>query len=621
MIASIVEGANTTGLMLYLTGPGRANEHTRPHLVAGDDVLMDRWGGWAELSQAQSFEIAHAVDRYMTAFDVHPTGSRRVFNQETGRRETIPGPVPNHVWHCSLSLHPDEGPLSDETWQKIAADFVEAMGLTGADGKAPCRWVAVRHGAAKNGGDHVHIVVNTVRGDGTKWSPYRDQVKAGKACNAIEHRYGLEVVEAREHARGARADTAADLRASARRGEAMTDRAKLEPRVRAAAVAATSEADFVARLHGLGVRVRPRFAKGRTDVVEGYSLALHAPAGERAQWYSGGKVARDLSLPRLRARWPDTPASAQRAVDAWRHAWSGDGGRPAGRPGHDLHARAAALRSYDRVLRGVDVTDPVALADATRDIAGLLAAQALACDGHERMVLDRASRAVGRHAQTRARPAAPSPVPAAIGLAAQALSVMVSDARTDSMMLAVEVLALVQSLTALYEQARQTETARVMLRDTAASFRLVHAAALPAPADEDALRRPATAASATGRRSSSPSSAPGTGPPGAASGTDGSPQVPARAAASARASSARPAAGGTGTSRSAAPAPPPADGPGDDELARAGMSRQRSDRIRSMLALAGGAGPPRPVRGGPSAAREPRPRPSQGPVRGRGRSR
>ena len=39
MIAHIVEGGNTVGLMVYLAGPGRANEHEAQHLVAGDDIM------------------------------------------------------------------------------------------------------------------------------------------------------------------------------------------------------------------------------------------------------------------------------------------------------------------------------------------------------------------------------------------------------------------------------------------------------------------------------------------------------------------------------------------------------------------------------------------------------
>ena len=53
MIAAINEGGNSAGLMQYLVGPGRANEHTRPHLVAGSDVIMRRWGSWEALSVNQ----------------------------------------------------------------------------------------------------------------------------------------------------------------------------------------------------------------------------------------------------------------------------------------------------------------------------------------------------------------------------------------------------------------------------------------------------------------------------------------------------------------------------------------------------------------------------------------
>lgn len=292
VIPRIVEGGHMVGLMVYLVGPGRANEHTEPHLIAGDDVLLDRWGGWQELSSSQAVEIAHALDRYMRAFDVHPMGNVRSFDHEAGKPVII-NRAPNHVWHCSLSLSPEEGPLSDDKWAAIATDFMSEMGFTGADGKAPCRWVAVHHGSSKNGGDHIHIAVNIVRADGTKWSSWRDQVRAQKACNTLEHKYGLRVLESREHARGARADTPADLRASARRrgSHSRTDRAKLEARVRAAAVAARSETEFVLRLGELGLRMRPRFASGRTDVVVGYSVALRSKPGERAQWYGGGSLA------------------------------------------------------------------------------------------------------------------------------------------------------------------------------------------------------------------------------------------------------------------------------------------------------------------------------------------
>ncbi|WP_172193336.1 hypothetical protein [Actinomyces faecalis] len=66
----------------------------------------------------------------------------------------------------------------------------------------------------------------------------------------------------------------------------VTDRARLEARVRAAAVAAVDEPDFVIRLRETGVRVRPRFAAGRTDVIVGYCVALHSTNPLRpSQWW------------------------------------------------------------------------------------------------------------------------------------------------------------------------------------------------------------------------------------------------------------------------------------------------------------------------------------------------
>ncbi|OFT92930.1 hypothetical protein HMPREF3092_06470 [Brevibacterium sp. HMSC24B04] len=40
MMPNVVRGDRMAGLLTYLTGPGRANEHTEPHLVAGDEAMM-----------------------------------------------------------------------------------------------------------------------------------------------------------------------------------------------------------------------------------------------------------------------------------------------------------------------------------------------------------------------------------------------------------------------------------------------------------------------------------------------------------------------------------------------------------------------------------------------------
>lgn len=473
MIAAISEGGNSAGLLQYLVGRGRANEHENPHLVAGSDVIMRRWGAWDRLSAAQGFEIARFVDQFMNETGTRSMGKRRVFNKETGEREVIEGPVANHVWHCSLSLSPREAAQGDERWQQIARDFADQMGFSGADGKAPCRWVAVHHGSAKNGGDHIHIMVNVIREDGTKWSKYQDQPKAMRAANRIEHKFGLEVIEAREHARGARADSAADLRAAARRGQERTDREILEQRVRAAAVASTSEHDFLIRLRELGVKARPRFAKGTQDVVTGYWVGLHPRAGQRTQWYGGYTLARDLSLPRLRSRWPDTPVSAQQAVDAWRQAWQG---MPPSQVSSraEMAARVQALDAYAQALRGIDVTDPVALADATRDVAGLLGAHALAAtDPRAIETLTRAARTAGRACQTHRRPAPAAGASEVVSLGARLALSAVINKHADPVILVVQALALVEALAECYVAAGQARTAAEMLASSRAALEAI----------------------------------------------------------------------------------------------------------------------------------------------------
>ena len=39
MMPNVVRGDRMTGLMTYLVGPGRANEHTHPMVVAGDERI------------------------------------------------------------------------------------------------------------------------------------------------------------------------------------------------------------------------------------------------------------------------------------------------------------------------------------------------------------------------------------------------------------------------------------------------------------------------------------------------------------------------------------------------------------------------------------------------------
>jgi len=469
MIPNIVAGGDTGGLMRYLVGPGRANEHENPHVIAGSRDIVRKWGDWETISVSQASEIATRLDAYMHETGTFPTGKARRFNPATGAVEWNGEIEANHVWHCSLSLSPEEAALGDEVWGRIASDFMSEMGFSGTDGKAPCRWVAIHHGSAKNGGDHIHIAATIVREDGTKWTPWYDQRRAQKACNVLEHRYRLLVVESREHARGSRCDSAAAQNAAKRAGTSRTDRAVLEERLRAAATAAASEADFVRRARRLGVRLHPRFASGRIDIVVGYSAALRTENGQQTRWWGGGRIARDLTLTQLRTRWQDTPSSALEAVEAWKGHYP----KRAPYDGPLWQDRLRALEHFRTHLDRLSPTDHVGLANAAADIAGLLHAQAItARTTGGRDMLERAAVQVGRCAQLKTRPADKRLVDVGARMASDlALSIAAAtNPRMAAIALAHATVDLVHTIAELHEAAGQAATAAAIERDARAMY-------------------------------------------------------------------------------------------------------------------------------------------------------
>lgn len=426
MMPNVVRGTRMAGLMVYLVGPGRENEHTEPHLVAGDAAMM-AWHDDAELGRDSALAIARHLDRPHNAYEVEVKGG--------------------HVWHCSLSLRAEEGSLTDDQWNAVANDFVKAMGFDDHEGtKAPCRWVAMRHGVSKNGNDHVHLVVDLVREDGTKASVHHDFRRAQTAARALEVEHGLERLEsvvaeratrgyhpaereaqARSRARakherqrrqaGADAPAWAALSGEDRKARIAEEMPADQPRyllslkVRAASTASENEAEFVRRMRGSGVLVRPRFADGRTDVITGYSVAERPQYGERPIWYGGGNLGKDLTLPRLRGEWPDTPTGATEAAAEWNAAKRGRRvvapGREAHEPAPELwEERNAELRELVDRLRSVPLEDRGTWATVARQASGALAAWSNATEGTPGD-LAAASEALSRSAQTHRRTPTP----------------------------------------------------------------------------------------------------------------------------------------------------------------------------------------------------------------------
>ena len=364
MIGRVFRGCRAGGLLRYLYGPGRCNEHTDPHLVASWD------GQHCALEPILGPGGGHDVRR-LTALLEQPLG--------------YADPAPERpVWHCALRTAPGDRRLTDAEWADVAAEVLDRTGIAPRGDDGACRWVAVRHAE-----DHIHVLAVLARQDGAGVRLWRDFPKLRAACREVEARYGLTETPPAdgsvpprptraEHEKAARRIARAPTGPGRRRGPdggrgqpsrpPRTAREQLRIAVRRAAVAATDYPDFAARLHGGGVLLHER--RGERGELTGYAVALGTDlAGNGAPvFFGGGKLAADLSLPRLQARWANAPSSDVRhRPHVARHA-----SREVPRPG-DLFATAtSATHELTRDVTAGKAPDAAsAAADAIATISQL----------------------------------------------------------------------------------------------------------------------------------------------------------------------------------------------------------------------------------------------------------
>jgi hypothetical protein len=312
MIPNITRGQRVQGLLFYLWGPGKKEEHVDPHLVAA-------WDGAGELADLEP--------------TVTPVGKRDF--RHLAELLEIPvragrNPPRKPVWHCSVRTHPNDPILTDQQWRDIASQVMARVGLSPDGDERAVRWIAMRHGA-----DHIHIVATLVRQDRRTYWARNDYPLAQAACRDIETEYNL--VRVGPPSRGSRSwPKAGELNKTARRRRQITPRDELRRRVRDAATMALDEDDFFTRLtHDRTVTVRLRESERDPGQITGYAVHLtgDTAADDEPIFYSGSRLATDLSLNRLRQRWqPDTTLAGtdRRARQL----------RP---PPADIYQRAAAL--------------------------------------------------------------------------------------------------------------------------------------------------------------------------------------------------------------------------------------------------------------------------------------
>ncbi|MFF0659458.1 relaxase [Micromonospora tulbaghiae] len=361
-------GSRVGGLLRYLWGPGKAEEHTNPRLVAA-------WDGAGSLTDLEPKVVTTGKRdfRALTALLEQPV--------RAGYR-----PPKKFVWHASMRLAPEDRhrTISDSTWANMAVQMLTEVGIATAGTDAGLRWIAMRHAD-----DHVHIVATLVREDGrTNWVR-NDYPRCVKATYNVARRYNL-------HRRVPPADRIAHRRphpvevSKARRtGRAQTPRDELRRRVRRAVAVAGTEEEFFARLREDGVLVRLRHSSTDPEEVTGYAVALPGArtAGGQPVYFGGGRLAPDMTLPKLRLRWgSSTPLSGAPTVG---RAERMEAMRRASKV---VTAAAGDIRRDARAAPGRAQATAVAAAD-------LLTSLAYAVEGDRRGPLHRAAEVFDRAAR------------------------------------------------------------------------------------------------------------------------------------------------------------------------------------------------------------------------------
>ncbi|MEW1658382.1 mobilization protein [Streptomyces sp. NPDC093707] len=297
MVPDVSTGSDTRGLINYLFGKGRRDEHTDPHIVAAWDMAgAPDPGRDPEVTYTQ---LAKRLDHHVD-----------LRTRELGKRP------PQHVWHCPVRTAPGDRYLTDAEWAEVARRVVAATGIAPEGDEKACRWIAVRHAD-----DHIHILATTVRADGRRARTNRDGWRAQKECRRIEAEFGLRRLKSGDLT-APRTPTGAERAKAERQGQDVTAREWLREQAYAVAASVRSIDEYFTVLGSLGIQIKPRIS-AKTGEVDGYSLA--APGD--TIWYGGSKLAPDLSYNRLIERLPtqevaDRPQQVADPAGSWRRTES-----------------------------------------------------------------------------------------------------------------------------------------------------------------------------------------------------------------------------------------------------------------------------------------------------------
>jgi len=530
-------GRRVAGLLRYLystspaqqEGRGRRNPHVDPRVVGGFDDPAVLEPGVGEGGRRDFRRLVSLLEQPLVAAGV--------------------GPDKRPVYHLVVAAKkdPDTGALvdpylSDEAWGDIAGEYVHRIGLSPRGDDLGARWVAVRHAD-----DHIHVVVTLARQDGRRVFPRNDFWRAGEASRAVEEKYGLSVTAASDRTAAKRPSYAETAKAE-RQGDREPVRDTLRRSVRTAAASSGSLGEFLDRLRVDGVLVRERFSERTPGQVTGYSVALpgQSDPGGRPIYFGGGKLAADLTLPKLLRRWElaippgsaaggsggRAPVERSEPVTGATFVPAAGAGIPGGLVEEERHrltaaerdriweqATAAAAAATEQVTASAG-TDPGAAADAAWAASDFLSAAARVVEGRRGGPL---TAAAGEYDRAARELWGRVPEASAAGKGLRAASVLLASARFVGRGESKQLLALLAQLAALSDavtrlresqdravQAAAARRAAEGVRLTSAQRTSVHAGSSAAVAHR--TRRPGVFDDEDDRRRQGPPHGPRRGP-------------------------------------------------------------------------------------------------------------
>ena len=317
------------------------------------------------------------------------------------------------------------------------------------------------------------------RQDRTRPRIVNERYRVRDACIAAEERFGLRSTAPADRT-AARSPSRAETGKAARHGRGEPPRTTLRRHVATAAASAASADEFFAKLDQAGILVRRRYSTRNPGQVTGYAVALpgHTTQNGEPVWYGGGKLAADLSWPRLaqrwtRSAWPDTPLTPDEADALWEYA---------ARTAADATARIRSCTATGNPDAAADAAS--AASDTLHVAAAALGSRTLrqAADDY-----DRAAR------QPSGRVPAPTPVGNQLRHAARLISAyayLTGDRTLTPVVLLVRLAALAEAVAELRQSQQHAAQAAAALR----AARQLRTATRPTPPATRPPSRPVTAA-------------------------------------------------------------------------------------------------------------------------------